>query len=455
MFFILLLVIAGFFIWAVTYYNGKPTISVDYAAKYYEYAKGGDYDPNEDARPFYEQAFAKIEYLPESVSCFRGDWPGDMNEAEISDLKEIILKNEEGLEILKQAIEKKFYVNTDVKDSNGFLYVFDERMPNFRQTAYSLKWKGKWEAYNGNVHDGLEYILLCNEMSKHLTGKTTLVDKLVATALSALGYAEVFTVLDRVEVVSSDLKTIHIYYEGQRWDNEDMDMFIEEMRAKNLIENIFTDNGKGNGRIIPGQYIKYYSVVGAMRGRWDPSTLEEYVEYIKNYSKLMLRLYRHDDRKMTIDKIERGYDELSRLYDVSPWEANERGTSFENKILAIARKNIFVLEELGYMHKFIELQWRRECNRLGLVNTLVVLRYKADKGKLPASLDELVSEGYLKETLRDPYGPGSFVYIKGGDDFVLYSRGKNLVDDGGERGSRKMWSDDGDWVFWPVIKKER
>jgi hypothetical protein len=56
----------------------------------------------------------------------------------------------------------------------------------------------------------------------------------------------------------------------------------------------------------------------------------------------------------------------------------------------------------------------------------------------------------------DPYGPGSLVYKRIDNGFLLYSFGTNLKDDGGTLGhgwqghQPIMWADNGDWVFWPV-----
>jgi len=55
----------------------------------------------------------------------------------------------------------------------------------------------------------------------------------------------------------------------------------------------------------------------------------------------------------------------------------------------------------------------------------------------------------------DPYGGGPLVYKTIDDDFLLYSFGINLKDDGGEpgrdsKGQVKKWSDNGDTVIWPL-----
>jgi hypothetical protein len=50
-----------------------------------------------------------------------------------------------------------------------------------------------------------------------------------------------------------------------------------------------------------------------------------------------------------------------------------------------------------------------------------------------------------------------FAYKRVGEDFVLYSFGTNLKDDRGKlglniKGQPKRWADNGDEVFWPVLR---
>jgi hypothetical protein len=51
--------------------------------------------------------------------------------------------------------------------------------------------------------------------------------------------------------------------------------------------------------------------------------------------------------------------------------------------------------------------------------------------RLPASLDELISAGYIQFVPMDPYSNGPLVYKPAGDNFKLYSVGYDFSDDGG------------------------
>jgi hypothetical protein len=70
-------------------------------------------------------------------------------------------------------------------------------------------------------------------------------------------------------------------------------------------------------------------------------------------------------------------------------------------------------------------------------------------------LDQLVERGYLNQPPKDPFGPGTLGYRKTDQGFLLYSWGEDRKDDGGQlgtdsQGQPRMWTANGDWVFWPV-----
>jgi hypothetical protein len=94
------------------------------------------------------------------------------------------------------------------------------------------------------------------------------------------------------------------------------------------------------------------------------------------------------------------------------------------------------------------------------ITLLAIHRYKLDKGRFPASLEELVEAGYLKEVPIDPYSDRPIVYKPAEEDFILYSIGPDFKDDGGQvsknkKGELDFWArEGGDIVFWPAQKEK-
>lgn len=77
---------------------------------------------------------------------------------------------------------------------------------------------------------------------------------------------------------------------------------------------------------------------------------------------------------------------------------------------------------------------RTEAITTMLQTEVALRRYRFDYDSYPASLKQL-SPKYLKKVPVDPFGQGKplcYKPLENGQDFLLYSRGKNLKDDGGK-----------------------
>jgi hypothetical protein len=77
-------------------------------------------------------------------------------------------------------------------------------------------------------------------------------------------------------------------------------------------------------------------------------------------------------------------------------------------------------------------------------------RYENEHGRWPESLYG-IKDLVPAEILVDPINGGSFVYKLTEENFTLYSKGKNNIDEGGER-SRQSGADD--WLIWPPKTRE-
>ena len=75
---------------------------------------------------------------------------------------------------------------------------------------------------------------------------------------------------------------------------------------------------------------------------------------------------------------------------------------------------------------------------------LALRRYKNMKGYWPQSLHE-IKPMVTEDVLIDPQNNGSFVYKRTDEDFILYSRGKNNIDEAGNK------TDADDWPIWPRL----
>jgi len=91
------------------------------------------------------------------------------------------------------------------------------------------------------------------------------------------------------------------------------------------------------------------------------------------------------------------------------------------------------------------LQEAQHEARIGLAQLALALKiYKAEKGKYPDRLDDLVPE-ILPELPKDPFTGKDFVYKREGEGFLVYSLGENETDEGGKWEEKNPYQHDIPW----------
>jgi hypothetical protein len=97
----------------------------------------------------------------------------------------------------------------------------------------------------------------------------------------------------------------------------------------------------------------------------------------------------------------------------------------------------------GYLRRQL---WRRRGSRI----LIALRRYRNKNGRWPETLDG-VKNLVPEEILVDPISGGSFVYKLAEENFTLYSKGENNIDEDGER-DQESGADD--WPIWPTSSRK-
>ncbi len=163
----------------------------------------------------------------------------------------------------------------------------------------------------------------------------------------------------------------------------------------------------------------------------------------------------HTSRRETVQLIEQWKQMADRYRSVTPYQnhmsGNRMDTWFE-KIIKDNPRNFFIKKLLPALQNAVTFSYISQANHQAAQTVVALLRYQADHGQFPDSLDKLIPQ-YLKAVPQDSFGPGPLSYKRQGDDFILYSWGLNFEDDAGQHAH---WFDEsGDYVFWPPEPVER
>lgn len=111
-------------------------------------------------------------------------------------------------------------------------------------------------------------------------------------------------------------------------------------------------------------------------------------------------------------------------------------------------QSLVVTETIYY--RFHDLYFRTIAEQRGAGVLIALRRYKNKTGQWPQKLDEVKSLAPA-EIFVDPINGGSFVYKLTEENFTLYSKGKNNIDENGEY--RSNWPEKAgpdDWLIWPT-----
>ncbi len=97
----------------------------------------------------------------------------------------------------------------------------------------------------------------------------------------------------------------------------------------------------------------------------------------------------------------------------------------------------------GTYYKIHDIYLRVTSSQRGSRLIIALRRYKNKNGHWPKGLDNIKSLAPA-EAFIDPQNGGAFVYKLTEENFALYSKGKNNIDENGEY---KDGADD--WLIWP------
>lgn len=407
---------------------------VDYVAELNKLGMAG-HSENLNAAPFYQKAielYVKGSDEQTKLVSKKG-WPADFPAREQQLLREWVEANSQALSQLELGSKKPYYWAKLSSTDGTVMTTLAPDLAEYRNLGRAITVRAKFSAAEGNIDKALTDVVTCYRCGLHLQmgGPKMLVEQLVGIAVRALAVQTAFDILDRTKV-NKDLLAV---LQRQIEELSTAESYVPDFRTEkysllDIIQRIFTDDGKGDGLVDLPSAKRILGEAGLPEGM---------------------------RRRQMIETTEKVYRYLDSVVQKTPWQWKAEKMDLDQGIAQITGENSLVGLFPSATTRTVEVFARCRADTDGLVTTLAVLRYKADKGQFPEKLDELVSAGYLKALQSDPFSGKPFAYKRVGEDFVLYSFGTNLKDDGGKlgldtKGQPKRWADGGDEVFWPVLR---
>ncbi len=417
--------------------TAKPTVKHDYVSEYNKLTQPDNFDPNKNAAPYYQKAFDAFSEIPEFINKNIKIWPGDMNDSQLTELKTWLVENANTMDFLKQAV-KKPYCWIERHGTDNFMSNIElSELSKIRTAAHMLSLQAKLYVIDGQEELAFTRITDIHRIGLHYSGPVTLVEQLVGIAANAIAFQTAFSILDHIEVESAVLADFQQQIEQQTQRSRPLNFAAgEKIYGFDITQRMFTDDDKGNGRLIPAKLYEYKK----------DSPITPSISFIR----AVLICLNHPGRKETLRLYQTLYDELDTMIHRTPWQMQQDGSSYQAYVERLTKDNYFLNDNIKMLGLLCDLYHMKQALGDALITTIAILRYKADKGIFPVSSGELISGGYIKKMPMDPYSNKPLIYKKTDEDFILYSVGKDFKDDGGKPSQWGEGKQGGDQVFWPV-----
>jgi hypothetical protein len=146
---------------AILFFTAKPKVSVNYVAEYNRITLPQNYDPNENAAPYYQKAFDAFVEMPIELQklTYRG-WLTDFNDTEQALLEKWLASNSQAFEYFKVAADKPYYwLKRQAGKDNSMLSMTLPELTSLYRLTKALMWHAKQNASKGRSKAAFEDII--------------------------------------------------------------------------------------------------------------------------------------------------------------------------------------------------------------------------------------------------------------------------------------------------------
>ena len=318
---------------------------------------------------------------------------------------------------------------------------------NWRRLTDAVTWNARLKAVDGKYQEAFDNILSCYRAAcQNCRNSSLLAEQSFGIMLKERILNVAVVILDRSKPRPADLKKLQDSLQGEF----DSDTFVVDFETEKLVyydilQRIFVYNRKGTGRLACSEAVRN----GGRHYHW-----ETFFACLIGPTE--------NEMKRRIDEV---FTSVESIKGLTPWQLNLRQSDFFGKLSLTKCENCY---DFGLDSFFISFRpsslyrgfYRQKAREEALLAILAVHRFRAEKGSFPASLDELVSNGFLQHLPPDPFSDGPLVYRADVNDFTLYSVGEDFKDDGGKgignamTGFSRSRSPALDIVFWPPARPQ-
>jgi hypothetical protein len=399
----------------------KPVLRSDYLGQFREMRDPQGYDSDMNGWHQLVGAWTAASSFPRHIRLDMS--PADMNDAQRQLIRSWIAENAPVLELANHAMTKKYIIPRlpwlDMAEGHIGMYQVFSEMAKVHRVSGLLTWRGKMKAWDGDVRGGIADVLTAARIASCFGDKLTW-DEWEQGAVGAAYCCMAITDIAKWAKLS-DAELADVSKEVQdissQWEDIEWPLAFQGLTFLDMVQQTFTDNGNGDGRVIPAVLSKMGAGHYGSRMR------------MENFLFTTLIALRQSGRKATIECYDKAAQACKEQWGKTP-PVPYKDQGFLDSIthagpprvswVKIAADNVLVRDYLpGDEQSLRALYFKRNEVARALV-TIAVARYKVSTGHLPDGLMDIVNAGYLKEIPHAWLSSAPFIYEKKGDSFVVY-----------------------------------
>lgn len=356
-------------------------------------------------------------------------------------------------------IEKcRFPINANIINDKDMM----DRFGAMRKWAYLLASAANNDIAEGRTNQAIEKYIAIIQMGKHLRQQPTLIDILVGMGIGVVPRLEMNRfIVEEDNTTEEHLLTIEKALIETELDwSYDCSRFLEyeKLYGKNFVGMLYEVNTEGKAR-----FTRYptAAIMQQMEGESDANQLLESRMYATYWKKKLTKaktiwfwFYMPSTPQKASEIIDSAYERYYAMAEPDyDWgkEPAEDMPRIKLNFRFLVEFTASILE--GAYRSIHEAYLRASAQQKGSRIIIALRRYKNKNGSWPVSLDEVKSLA-PKEIFTDPINGGSFVYKLTDDNFTLYSKGKNDIDEDGQYNwdpnSHERTTEKDDRLIWPT-----
>jgi hypothetical protein len=378
-------------LWYGLWWYGRPTVAVNYVSRFNQARTAVEPATGDDGTSLFMAASTAATFPPQFLNP--DVRASDLSYAQADEVREWLNGNSAAFDLLARALQKKQICLRPEWRQWPIAHFYFPSTASVGKLQDLLIWRGKMKAMDGDARGGIVDVLAAAGIGQRLGERLTWDEWRQGAAGTANSCKAVSEIVRSARLTEPELADLGRRVEqlSEQWEDIKWPLEFQKMTFLDLVQRSFTDDGDGDGRMIPAAMAGMSLGQGAL----DVAVMAAY----------------HPGRKATLESYDRA---VQRFHE--QWG---KRSSAEAALMASAG-NEFVRLNLPASDKerFLLSLKRNEVART--LVTVGVLRYQAATGHLPVSLAQVVEKGYLKEVPRCWYSNEEAVYETADDSFVVY-----------------------------------